>query len=68
MIKTVFLVAAFYGHSISTTTTMTQMPDMETCKKAEQVLYDFKQESKSSWSGNYQWEVQAPIKTKCIEL
>ncbi|WNA15892.1 hypothetical protein XaC1_249 [Xanthomonas phage XaC1] len=68
MIKVIFLVAAFSGHSTSTTTTMTQMPDMETCKKAEQVLYDFKQERKSTWSGAYQLDVQAPIKTKCVEL
>lgn len=67
MVKTVFLIAAFYGHGISTTTTINIMPDMKTCKAAEQALYEFSEHQKCGFVECQGVNVQKPVKTKCVE-
>ncbi len=68
MVKTIFLIAAFAGHGASTTTTINIMPDMKTCKVAEQALYDFSSDRTCGFLDCEGITVQRPIKTKCEEL
>lgn len=67
MVKTIFLIAAFSGHGASTTTTISTMPDMKTCKAAEQALYDFSERTHCGFLNCEGVNVQKPIKTKCEE-
>lgn len=67
MVKTVFLIAAFWGHGDSTITNISTMPDMKTCKAAEEALYEFSEHRKCGFVECQGVNVQKPIKTKCVE-
>jgi len=67
MIKTIFLLAVFNTHGFSTVTNLTPMPDMETCKKAEELLYSTARDGKVSWSES-EPSIEKPIKTDCVGL
>lgn len=69
MIKTVFLLAVFSSHGFNTSTNLTPMPNMDTCKKAEKVLYDVQREGEIGWNMQVSdFPIKKPIKTECIEL
>ncbi len=68
MIKTVFLLAVFSSYGFNTNTDLTPMPDMDTCKKAEKVLYEVQRKGKIGWNVDDELPIKKPIKTKCIEL
>lgn len=69
MIKTVFLLAVFTSYGFSTTTNLTPMPNMDTCKKAEKVLYEVQRKGVTGWNMEVSdYPIKKPIKTECIEL